>query len=182
MIYTQREDSYLLEKQVKRYSKNRKVLDIGSGSGVQAIAAISSGAKSVTATDIDKVSIFHLKKLTRDNNHKINIIKSNLFNNIKKKDKFDLIIFNPPYLPEDKREDKESRRATTGGKEGDEIIIRFFKQVKPHMNNNAIILLLLSSLTPKDKIKILLSKLNLKYKIISREKLFFETLEVWKII
>jgi len=179
MIYSPREDSYLLEKQVKKYSKNKSVIDIGTGSGIQALSSLSSGAKEVTASDINEEAINHLKNIIKSNNYIIKLIKSDLFSNIK--NKFDLIIFNPPYLPENKDEDKESKLTTTGGKRGDEIILRFLKQSKAHLNKNGILLLLLSSLTPKDKILKLLKKLSLSHNIISSEKLFFETLEVWKI-
>jgi methylase of polypeptide subunit release factors len=92
-----------------------------------------------------------------------------------------LIAFNPPYLPEDKREDKESALTTTGGKRGDEIIVKFLKDAKKHLNKNGIVLLLVSSLTPKEKILKILEKNSLKYEIISSQKFFFETLEVWNI-
>lgn len=179
MIYSPQEDSYLLEKQVKLYSKNKSVLDIGSGSGIQCLAALSSGASSVTASDINPEVISHLKSISKSHQNKITIIKSNLFNNIKSK--FDLIVFNPPYLPEDEYEDSESKLATTGGKHGDEIILKFLKQSKSHLNKNGAILILLSSLTPLDKIIPLLSKLNLNYKTISQEKLFMESLFIWEI-
>jgi release factor glutamine methyltransferase len=81
--------------------KHKIVLDIGSGSGIQAETALNSKAKSVLATDINPESI----KLLRSK--KINAINSNLFTKVK--GKFDLIIFNPPYLPLDKREDKEAQ-------------------------------------------------------------------------
>jgi release factor glutamine methyltransferase len=173
MIYSPAEDSYLLQKYVNKYSKNKTVLDIGSGSGIQAETALNSKAKSVLATDINPESI----KLLRSK--KINAINSNLFTKVK--GKFDLIIFNPPYLPLDKREDKESQLATTGGKNGDEIIVKFIKQSKSHLTDKGIILLLLSSLTPKDKILQLIKNQKMTYKIIGSEKVFFETLEVWKI-
>jgi release factor glutamine methyltransferase len=173
MIYTPREDSFLLEREVKKLAKNKVFLDIGSGSGIQSKAALSVKAKSVLAADINQEAITLLKK------QGIPAIKSNLFSKIKRK--FDLIAFNPPYLPEDKREDKKSKLATTGGKQGDEIIIKFLKQAKPHLNKNGIILLVLSSLTPKEKIAKLLTKQELSYKVISSEKMFFESLEVWKI-
>ena len=102
-----------------------------------------------------------------------------MFENIS--EKFDLITFNPPYLPLDKREDKESQLITTGGKTGDEIVLKFLEQASQHLNQDGKILLLLSSLTPKSKIKTLLHKLNLKSKIIARQGLFMEQLEVWEI-
>ena len=40
MIYQPSEDSYLLEKEVKKYSPKKSVLDIGSGSGIQAQSSI----------------------------------------------------------------------------------------------------------------------------------------------
>lgn len=173
MIYQPSEDSYLLKKQVKLFSKNKTVLDMGSGSGIQAETALSSEAKSVLASDINPESIALLKSIG------IQTIKSNLFQNIN--GKFDLIIFNPPYLPEDKREDKESQLATTGGKKGDEILIKFLKQAKIHLNKQGVILTLLSSLTPRGKILKLLNQLSLKHKVQETKKLFMETLEVWKI-
>jgi len=145
MIYEPAEDSFLLQKQVKRYSKGKSVLDIGTGSGIQAKSALMFGAKKVLATDINEEAINKLKK------EEILIKKSNLFSSIS--GKFDLIIFNPPYLPEDKREDSESQLATTGGEKGDEIILRFLKQSPKYLNNGGIILLLVSSLTPQNKIK-----------------------------
>ncbi|MEK6819381.1 MAG: HemK2/MTQ2 family protein methyltransferase [Nanoarchaeota archaeon] len=173
MIYAPSEDSELLAEQVKKFAKNKKVLDLGSGSGIQAETAISSGAFSVLASDIDQDSI----KLLKSKN--ILCIKSDLFSKIN--EKFDLVIFNPPYLPEDKKEDTESKRATTGGKKGDEIILGFIKNLKKHLNKNAFALLLISSLTPKNKIKKEIKEQSLSYEILSEKKLFFEALEVWKI-
>ena len=173
MIYLPAEDSYLLEEQVKKYAKNKKVLDIGSGSGILTEAALKAGASSVLASDINEGVIKLLKSKS------IPAIKSNLFDKIK--EKFDLIIFNPPYLPQDKKEDKESAKATTGGKRGDEIILKFLKQAKSHLNKNGIMLIILSSLTPKERILSLLNSLKLKKQIIAEKKLFMEALEVWKI-
>ena len=53
-VYEPREDSNLLEKYVRQYAKG-KVLDIGTGSGIQAIAAAQNKkVSSVLATDIQK--------------------------------------------------------------------------------------------------------------------------------
>ncbi len=173
MIYAPREDSFLLEREVKKYVKNKSFLDLGAGSGIQAKAALAAGAKSVLAADIDREAIDNLKIKN------INAVKSNLFSNIKQK--FDIIAFNPPYLPKDRREDKESKLATTGGKRGDEIIIKFLRSVKDYLNKYGIILLVISSLTPKERILNLLKKSSMKHKILSSQKFFFESLEVWKI-
>jgi release factor glutamine methyltransferase len=173
MIYKPREDSYLLKKEVENFARGKNVLDVGTGSGIQAIAAKNSGAKSVTASDINKEAVDYVSSIG------IKCIKSNLFDNIT--GKFDLIIFNPPYLPEDKREDAESRLITTGGKSGDEITLKFLKQADKHLEENGIILLLLSSLTPRERIFDLIRKLGMKFKTISSENVFGEELYVLEI-
>ncbi len=173
MIYTPREDSFLLEREVKKVAKNRVFLDMGAGSGMQSKAALSVHASLVLATDINQEAVNALKK------QGIHAIKSNLFSRIK--GKFDLIAFNPPYLPKDKKEDKESAETTTGGKRGDEIILKFLKEVKKHLADKGIILLVISSLTPRKQILTLLKKQSLKHRVLSSKKFFFESLEVWKI-
>ena len=61
MIYEPREDSFMLEKWVKMLSKG-KVLDVGTGSGIQAIAALDK-AESVIAIDIQEEVVENMKKL-----------------------------------------------------------------------------------------------------------------------
>ena len=178
-IYQPSEDSYLLSEVLKQYCKKKSVLDMGSGSGILAETAIKAKAKSVLAVDINSESIKLLSSKFKKNK-KIKIIKSNLFSKIPKNKKFDIIVFNPPYLPLDKREPLDSRKATTGGKKGDEIILRFLKQAK-HLSKDGLILLLTSSLTPEERIIHLLKSLKLNRALLSQKKLFMETLFVWKI-
>ncbi|MDO8509288.1 MAG: methyltransferase [Nanoarchaeota archaeon] len=173
MIYEPSDDSYLLKKEVSKFCKGKTVLDVGSGSGIQAESAIEFGAKEVLAIDIDSEAV---KLLTKKG---ISALKSDLLSNVK--GKFDLIIFNPPYLPLDKMEDRESSRITSGGEAGDEIILRFLKEAKKSLSAKGIILIVLSSLTPKSRIIKRLKELDLKKEVIAEKKLFMEKLEVWKI-
>lgn len=173
MIYQPREDSYLLEKEVMKFARGKKVIDMGTGSGIQALAAKRAGAKSVIACDINPEAV---KTVLAKG---IDAVESDLFSKIT--DKFDLIIFNPPYLPEDEREDEESRLITSGGKRGDEIILRFIKQAKDRLNKDGKILLLISNLTPQKEIVSLIKKLGLSYRVLEESKFDFERLEVWLI-
>ena len=173
LIYEPSDDSFLLAKQVKKYAKNKRVLDIGSGSGIQALTAKKAKAKSVLASDINKYAVKHLSNLG------INAIHSNLFSNIS--GRYDLIIFNPPYLPKDELEDEESSRITSGGKRGDELTIKFLKQAKKHLNKKGIILIIISSLSPFVRIENTMKRLNLKFKILESKNLFMERLSVLEI-
>lgn len=168
-MYQPEEDSYLLLNILNKYvKKSMKVLEIGAGSGIISEKAKQLGA-DVLAVDIDSQAIAQLKKKA------INAKQSDLFSNIK--GRFDLIIFNPPYLPEHKY---DKQKDTTGGKKGDETIINFLLEAKNYLNKNGKILLLLSSLTPRERINKIIRKIWQKKKI-KEDKLFFEKLEIWEI-
>ena len=179
-IYEPAEDSFLLSDSVKEYlessaNKQIRILDMGTGSGIQAKICKNLGFKNILAVDINQQAVKELKK------QKIKAIYSNLFSKINKKDKFDLIIFNPPYLPEDKAEPKDSRVETTAGKQGYELIIQFLKQAKSNLKKNGRILLLFSSLSKPDVIKKQTKALGYSLKQVNKKKLFFEELYVYKI-
>lgn len=175
MIYPVEEDSKLLAEQVKKYSTGN-VLDIGTGSGIQALtAAQKKDVKKVLAIDIQKEVIDHCKKNSK--HKKITYKQSNLFQNIKNQ-KFDTIIFNPPYLPQDKGIDDVR---LYGGKHGYELIEILMDQVNNYLNPNGIILLLFSSLSKKDKVDEFIDKNLLKKEQLSKKHVFFEDLYVYKI-
>lgn len=173
-IYQPREDSLFLSKFVKEEIQNEnsgKILDMGSGTGIQAKTCIEFGInpENLTLVDINKESIKFLKTKFPDSK----IIHSDLFENIK--GKFSLIIFNPPYLPEDLQELKDSKLATTGGKKGSEVINKFLIESKKHLEENGKIILLTSSLTKE------INFLDYKKKLLGKKKLFFEQLFVFEI-
>jgi release factor glutamine methyltransferase len=167
------EDSYLLARTLARFARGASVLDMGAGSGVLSETALTAGAASVCAAEIDSDALALLKL------KHIPCIQSDLFEKIK--GRFDIIVCNAPYLPRDKREDRESALATTGGRRGDEFILRFLKQAPRHLNQGGSILLMLSSLTPKKRILALLEKQGMRHALVATHKLFIERLEVWKI-
>lgn len=173
-IYQPAEDSLFLAKILKQYLAKNKInayLDMGTGSGILAETAEIAGIKkqNILTADINPNAV----KLLKQQNFKS--IQSDLFSKIPPTKKFDLITFNAPYLPQDSREPRDSQVATTGGKRGDEISIKFLSQAKEYLAREGTILLLISSLTPQDKIK--------KYnpKIIARKKIFFEELLILEI-
>jgi len=80
-VYKPREDSYLLAEQVKKYAKQaKKVLDMGTGSGIQAITAKQSNPKAeVWACDVNISAIECAKETADSNKVRIKFLQSNLF-------------------------------------------------------------------------------------------------------
>jgi len=101
MIYQPAEDSHLLQASVREYSQGR-ILDMGTGSGIQALTAMENpNAKEIIAIDINQEVVDKLTQLVKEKKfRKIEAIQSDLFENVH--GQFYLIIFNPPYLPQDK--------------------------------------------------------------------------------
>ncbi|MBS3177021.1 methyltransferase [Candidatus Woesearchaeota archaeon] len=217
-MYEPQEDSFLLQKAVKREAFG-KVLDIGAGSGIQAITAAEKiEVKSVLAVDIQKSVIDFCEKkysferkefekekikvekeekdrkeIERDeksknieqnkNLKKITWLQSNLFQKIKKirllkNRKFDTIIINPPYLPQDPG---IKDRTLYGGKKGYELIEKIFKDVNNYLSENGIILLLFSSLTNKKKVEEIIFQQAMQFEEVEKLHIDFEDLYVYKI-
>jgi release factor glutamine methyltransferase len=173
MIYLPEEDSFLLEKEVRKFSIGKRVLDVGCGSGILMDAALDCGALEVFGVDIDRESLEFCQGKDLD------VIESDLLSNVK--GKFDLIVFNPPYLPKDEREDCESSRATSGGINGDEIIVRFLENVVKHLERDGKVLLIVSSLTPMDNVDRVMAVEDFEKLVLSKKKNFMEELSVLEI-
>jgi len=173
-IYEPAEDSHLLANVLQRYFSSHiqdlNFLEIGCGSGIQIKTLLNLGIKkeNINCCDINPEAVAKCKEL------EVNCVLSNLFEKIE--GKFDVIIFNPPYLPEDKNEPEDSRIATTGGKKGSEIVNKFLRDAKKHLKENGKIFLLTSSLT-KD-----IDFLDYQIDLMATKKLFFEELFVWKLM
>ncbi len=174
-FYEPREDTFLIKKHIKEYAWGN-VLEIGTGSGVLAEEAASYPAvKRVLAVDIQNTVIEYCKDKIK--NAKITFQQSDLFSAIPKQ-KFDCIIFNPPYLPNDAQ---VKDVALDGGKKGYEVIERFLDNTNIYLKHEGNILLLFSSLTNKNKIEEIIANNCLVAQQIDAQSFPFETLYVYLI-
>lgn len=86
----------LLLQYISKLSLHKKnFLELGCGSGLISMAAAKKGAK-VTATDINEVAVDFLKRNSRQNKVELQIIQSDLFQDIPRQ-QFDIVAINPPY-------------------------------------------------------------------------------------
>ncbi len=178
--YEPREDSYLMQRYVMKHAKGL-VLDMGTGSGIQAItAAKKKSVKRVLAVDISKRAIEECKRKIANNktlNKKIEFKQSDLFEYVPLI-KFDTIVFNPPYLPEDV---KLKDLTIYGGRKGYETIKRFLDDLSKYLKPDSKILLLFSSLTHQQRVNEFINNNLLQYKLLEKKHIFFEDLFVYLI-
>jgi len=166
-VYPVSEDTLLMWETIKnKIKKHEKILEIGTGSGFIA-KQIQKNGNYVVSTDINPDA----------RAEGVTFILSDLFDNINNLPKFDVIIFNPPYLRNDNQEDKWNKLATIGGKKGHETIENFLKDAKQYGKR---IYLLYSSLT--GDIRKIAKNFEYSFKIIAEKKLFFEKLFVAELI
>ena len=174
-VYSPSDDTFLLLKNIK-IKKDENVLDMGTGSGIIGIHSAKLGA-NVTSADINPYAVELAEKNAGLNNVDIKVVESDLFERIK--GKFDVIVFNPPYLPTSKNErmDDEINSAWDGGEEGDKVIFEFLKNFRKYLKKNGRCYILVSSLNKKVLKRI--EKVN--GKLIGEKKLFFEKLMVFQL-
>ncbi|MCD6325357.1 methyltransferase [Candidatus Bathyarchaeota archaeon] len=177
-VYEPAEDTFLIAKHLK---VDGFVLDVGTGCGILSVLAASK-AKHIVAVDINPYAA-RCAKINAEVNgvsDKIDILIGDLFNPIHENLTFDTILFNAPYLPDEKRKESKSliEYAWSGGKDGREVIDRFIQQAPKYLKPHGRILLVQSSLSDVEKTIREFRKRRLQARIIDEEKIFFETISL----
>jgi release factor glutamine methyltransferase len=166
-VYEPAEDSFLLKNYISELElEGKKVLDMGTGSGFIALEMAEKGAE-VTAVDKNLEAVKTVDRKAAEKEIEIEARESDLFENVEQK--FDLIAFNPPYLPGEKGVgDEEIWR---GGEKGTELTERFLENIDSYLTEEGYAVVILSSRADHERIT---EKYELE--ILRTEKLWFETL------
>lgn len=136
------ETEILVEVLLKENLGNKKILDIGTGSGIIAITLKAESKENidVVASDISNKALEIAKINASKIGVNIKFIESDLFENIE--NKFDIIVSNPPYLSSDEylNVDKllyhEPKNALVAGRKGFEIYQKIIEESENYLNNN----------------------------------------------
>ena len=173
-VYVPAEDSYMLADNLE-IKEGQSVLEIGTGSGIVAMYA-SRLTDKITVTDINFDACELARKNFEANNiENIEILFGNLFEPVKNR-KFDVILFNTPYLPTEDGEvlDDTLNYAFDGGLNGRKVIDLFLNEVGNHLNDGGIVQLIQSSLSGNDETLEKLDELGFIAEIAESEHFFFE--------
>ena len=170
-VYKPAEDSLLLSKYVGKLTEG-KVMDVGTGNGIQGItAAKKQNVIRVVAVDINPLAI----KVARQRAQEVSVLNkmdfaiTDFFNGFKTAS-FDWVLFNPPYLPS---EGKMDERSWSGGEIGSKEIMRFLSEARDFLKKNGRLLIVYSSRSDVN-----LKEIERKYsvRLLEELSLFFEKL------
>ncbi len=199
-VYAPSDDTYLIIDYFKKHidydnfdginiKEIKRVLDIGTGSGIIAIffqiikKHNPNFNPEIFASDISEEAIKCAKSNEKANNfeNKIKFIQSDLFKSFPDylKHSFDVMIFNPPYLPSSPLIDKSSNKkkidySWDGGKRGFEIFIKFLDDVKKFLKKKSFIYYISSSRTNLEQLNNYILKRNFKNETLEKKHIFFE--------
>ena len=175
--YDPGDDTFLLLRAaLKEVKPSDYVLEVGCGRAVIS-GEMAKTARRVIAVDINP----HAVGIARSKG--LEAVRTDLFKGLK--GKFDLILFNPPYLPtsEEEKVDGWINYAYDGGPTGRNTINRFMEDLKDHLKAEGRALLLVSSANGIDEV---LSKATAEGFEAAEtddepERFFFEQLHIFKL-
>jgi release factor glutamine methyltransferase len=177
-VYEPAEDSFLFAENL-HVAVDEVVLDLGTGSGILAVLATKT-AGSVVAVDVNPYAIRCAKDNAQLNNvkKKIDFLQGDLFSALNVDVRFDLVLFNAPYLPSEEGEDALwIERAWAGGTNGRAVVDRFIIEVATHLKPHGRVQLMQSTLTGVKETISSFKAHGLYASVVAQQKLpFFETL------
>lgn len=178
-VYGPEEDTYFLLETLKKEDLSGYGLEIGVGTGLIALN-ICHLFEEFTGVDINLQAVKLARKNAQENNINCQFLESDLFSSVSSP--FDVIIFNPPYVPADEECKSVEDLSYHGGEDGRQTIDQFLSQFGQYLNPGGRVYLLQSSLSGIDETSTILKTMKYAFHIIARQKLFFEELVVFKIV
>ncbi|MDP8886711.1 MAG: methyltransferase [Thermoproteota archaeon] len=170
-MYAPSEDTFLLADCIEHYN-GRRALEIGVGSGLL-LTILAKKYAYVAGSDIDLKVLQHCRLQTPS--EKVLLVccdAGSAFGS----GKFDLIVSNPPYLPNDDGDNSSLDPTIHGGPKGIETTIHFVKSALPLLAVDGKILIVISSFADSSALDRLVIENNMHKKVVKEKRLFYETL------
>lgn len=176
-VYPPSEDSYLLA-EAARFLRG-SILEMGCGCGLASLMCAKADPENfVLGVDINPSAV-RCAQQNADRNRLTNaiFIVSDLFSKVGVQ-RFDAIIFNPPYLPTTESEQLAGplNHAFDGGSDGRKVLDRFFDEFDHYLKPGGTLLLIQSSLNDVEKTQSRLEKMGYKVRFMDSENFFFESI------
>jgi release factor glutamine methyltransferase len=156
---------------------NKRFLELGAGSALISFVAAQKKAK-VMATDISPLAVEYIKINSEKNHLPIQIILSDLFDDITEQ-QFDIIAINPPYYKKDPASNAD--HAWYCGANG-EYFYKLFASLQKYIHPDTIVLMILSEDCDINMIKEIAGRYYFNFEKAFAKKIFWEKNFIYKII
>lgn len=176
-VYQPAEDSHLLATTARDdVNAGDRTLDVGTGSGYVANAMAEASAR-VIASDINPTACQQAR------NRGVPVVRGDMLSPFQD-GVFDVVTFNPPYLPTPEHEEWDDwmERALSGGEDGRRLVDPFLDDVVRVLTEDGRVLLLVSSLTDIDTVQEYAEARGLTGAVVSEAKHPYERLVVLRLI
>lgn len=178
-VYGPEEDTYLFLETLKKEDLSGCGLEIGVGTGIIALS-VCHFFEEFTGTDINLWAVALAKENAKRNSiQNVTFFESDLFSHVS--GTYDVIIFNPPYVPADEPVRRIEDLSYHGGEDGRHVIDKFLSRFQEYLNPDGKAYLLQSSLSGINETSAKITEMDYIPEITARKKLFFEELVIFKI-
>jgi release factor glutamine methyltransferase len=181
-VYDPAEDTFLLLEALEG-TLGERVLDLGTGCGIIALACALRGLR-VVATDNNPHAVAACQRNVAANRAllrgALEVRAGDLFGAVGADEAFDTVVFNPPYVPTPpgERLGHWLDCATSGGPDGLQVTRRFLAEVGRHLTSTGQALTIVSSRSPQQAVQRLLRQHRLAGTIVQTARFEDEDLKV----
>jgi release factor glutamine methyltransferase len=160
--------------------RGKRVADVGTGSGILALAAARAGAAHVTAIDVNPNAARAAAENAAANGYgdRVGAVCSNLMSALAPQAIFDIIISSPPSFPGEPR-DVADRAWHAGPNYRD--IAALFEQARARLAQGGRMYVLLSSDSDLNLFGTLIERTRLTARLVARRSIVFESLVIYEL-
>jgi methylase of polypeptide subunit release factors len=158
----------------------KRVADVGTGSGILALAAARAGATRVTAIDLNPNAALSAAENARANGfgNRVSAICSNLLSALAPGDLFDVIITSPPSFPGEPRDLAD--RAWHAGPDYRDIAL-LFDQARQRLAPGGLMYILLSSDSDLDLFSTLIARARFRARLAAERAFLVESFIIYSL-
>ena len=181
LVYQPSNDSFLLIKGLEQLLEERwtreerkllSVMELGTGTGIVGIWLLKAGVEELTMSDVSPRALDCARANLERNQVSAKLVKASLFQGVDTD--FDLVVFNPPYLPKEEKEpDDFLTTALSGGEKGHETLEAFLKELPGRLKDDGVAVIIISSINPVERLR---KESPFSWRLLGKENFFFEQL------